>query len=394
MFFIVLNNKSIIYFDTGTSGYGGSFTSLSYNIKIFSSYFKRVYLVYLNESKIFSEIENENVIKIKLDDVLYQKNRKTKIKLFNKMKRFLGNIFPFIKPELEFLLHKKTIEEAERKINFNNIELIHFNIDPLRDFFGYKLCLKYDIPAVFHLRVFHEEKKAKTKIELLNSNNTNRFIAISNSIRNSWLKLGFDSDLVESIPNFIEFDDNRKQFGIKKEQYKYKLLFVGRVEKNKGIDFLLDVFYSLSSDYVLYIVGDGNYLQNVQQRIVDMNIEDRVYIEGFKDDTSCYMSFCDILVIPSMREPFGRVVLEGFVNKIPVIATRVGGMVDIIDENLDGLFVEYGDVQTLKQKIELLRNSQEKATQLVENAFRKVQTTYSENNYKMKLLKVYNDLLE
>ncbi|MCF7914650.1 MAG: glycosyltransferase family 4 protein [Spirochaetaceae bacterium] len=390
----MLNNKSIIYFDTGTSGYGGSFTSLSYNIKIFSSYFKRVYLVYLNESKIFSEIENENVIKIKLDDVLYQKNRKTKIKLFNKMKRFLGNIFPFIKPELEFLLHKKTIEEAERKINFNNIELIHFNIDPLRDFFGYKLCLKYDIPAVFHLRVFHEEKKAKTKIELLNSNNTNRFIAISNSIRNSWLKLGFDSDLVESIPNFIEFDDNRKQFGIKKEQYKYKLLFVGRVEKNKGIDFLLDVFYSLSSDYVLYIVGDGNYLQNVQQRIVDMNIEDRVYIEGFKDDTSCYMSFCDILVIPSMREPFGRVVLEGFVNKIPVIATRVGGMVDIIDENLDGLFVEYGDVQTLKQKIELLRNSQEKATQLVENAFRKVQTTYSENNYKMKLLKVYNDLLE
>ncbi len=389
----MLNNKTILYFDTGTSGYGGSFTSLSYNIKIFSSYFKKIYLVYLNESEIIDSIQIRNVTKIKLDDVLYRKKRTTTIKILNKLKRVIGNICPVLKPKLEFLLHSKTINEVEKRIDLDEIDLIHFNIDPLRDFFGYKLCLKYDIPAVFHLRVFHEEKLSKSKIKLLNSNKSNRFIAISNSIKDSWLKLDINTDMVITIPNFIELPEYKEKAVRPIDQKICKLLFVGRVEKNKGIDFLIEVFSALSNEYELYIVGDGNYLPDIKQKIAELDIQKRVHIEGFNEDPSSYMSFCDILVVPSIREPFGRVVIEGMANKIPVIATKVGGMIDIIEHNKDGLFVDYGDINELKKAIEILNKDKILSAYLVKNALFKVKTIYSESNYKERLLEIYKSTI-
>lgn len=389
----MLKQKSILFIDTGITGYGGSFRSLFYTVNSIKNQFKHIYVVYLNASEIIEQLNGENITLIKIDDPVYCKNRKIHIRIVLKLKRLIEKIFPWFKPLLEFSVHRNTLKTIEREISFADVDIIHFNIDPFRDLFGYKLCLKYNIPAIFHLRVFHLEGNTKSKVKLVN-NVKNNSIAISESIRTSWIDQGLDRNQITVIPNFIRKGSITNEYKITTENNKViKILFLGRIEKDKGLLFLLDAFKLLPEIFELYIVGDGGYMDVISQRIKELKLVKSVHLEGYKKNTEEYLKNSDILIVPSEKEPFGRVVLEGMLNKIPVIASRVGGIVDIIEDDIDGYFVEYNDVEALSDKIKFVANDGKSRKLIIESAYKKVTTIYSEAHYIDALMEIYKGII-
>jgi len=389
----MLKQKSILFIDTGITGYGGSFRSLFYTVNSIKNQFKHIYVVYLNASDILEQLNGENITLIKIDDPVYCKNRKLVIRMALKLKRMIGKIFPCFKPLLEFSVHRNTLKSIEREINFADVDIIHFNIDPFRDFFGYKLCLKYNIPAIFHLRVFHLEENTKSKVKLLN-NLRNNYIAISDSIMASWIDQGLDRKHITVIPNFIKKDNIADTHKIIPENNNaVKILFLGRIEQDKGLLFLLNTFSLLPDIFELYIVGDGSYMDVIRQRIKELKLVNSVHLEGYKKNTVEYLEKSDILIVPSEKEPFGRVVLEGMLNKIPVIASRVGGMVEIIENEVDGYLVDYNDAEALSEKIQFVTRSNKVRNLIIEAAYKKVTTIYSEAHYLDALMGIYKEKL-
>ena len=84
-----------------------------------------------------------------------------------------------------------------------------------------------------------------------------------------------------------------------------------------------------------------------------------------------------IFVLSSLTEGVPLTVLEAMASKLPVIATQVGGVPDIIQDDETGLLVDPGDVHTLREKIEILVKDQEKRRQLASSAYQYVKENYS-----------------
>jgi glycosyltransferase involved in cell wall biosynthesis len=164
-----------------------------------------------------------------------------------------------------------------------------------------------------------------------------------------------------------------------------RLLFVGRVSPEKGVHVLLEAFSLIATDYpeaaldlvgplislpIEYIVGiseepevaglaeyyQEDYGVTLKRMAAEKGLADRVHFLGSlsQPELVSYYQSADILVNPSYSESFGMSLVEALASETPVIAAKVGGMVNIVDENETGLLVERGDVQGLAEAMRRL----------------------------------------
>lgn len=134
----------------------------------------------------------------------------------------------------------------------------------------------------------------------------------------------------------------------------------GRVEKEKGIDYLLDAFHQILQQHTgvkLVIVGSGKALTNLRQRSRRLDLDDWVIFAGSvaNEDMPCFYGASDIFVMPTLREesiPF--VVLEAMACGLPVIASDVSGNKAIIEDGKEGFLFRMGDVPDLVDKLSKL----------------------------------------
>ncbi|MEN8884085.1 MAG: glycosyltransferase, partial [Flavobacteriaceae bacterium] len=113
--------------------------------------------------------------------------------------------------------------------------------------------------------------------------------------------------------------------------------FIGQVKESKGIELLIKVFLKLRNYKWKLLIGgnlDSTYLKHLKSLNNSPDIE---YLGYVKSDS--FFEKIDILVVPSLwNEPFGRVVLESFVNRKPVLASNMGGLSELLSVNKDFLF--------------------------------------------------------
>ncbi|MGR3303179.1 MAG: glycosyltransferase [Candidatus Scalindua sp.] len=126
---------------------------------------------------------------------------------------------------------------------------------------------------------------------------------------------------------------------------KMTLLYVGNMEPVKGTDIAIDAFCRLCGerdDLIFVFVGDGTLRPDLEQVVNKAGLSDRVRFEGRKPNTevATYLYAADILVMPSRNEGLGVIIMEALACGTPVVATRVGGIPELIcDEGL-GILVE------------------------------------------------------
>ena len=141
------------------------------------------------------------------------------------------------------------------------------------------------------------------------------------------------------------------------------LLFVGRLVKEKNIDFLLHAFAKVANEYpsvCLVLVGDGPERDKLAQTAISLNISEKVVFRGWLSPTAVaeHMAASNILVLSSYYEGFGRVILEAAATGIPVVSTACIGPRELIQDGVTGYLIPHDDIDQMASKLLfLLRNS-------------------------------------
>jgi glycosyltransferase involved in cell wall biosynthesis len=103
---------------------------------------------------------------------------------------------------------------------------------------------------------------------------------------------------------------------------------------------------------------------------------------------------CDLVVIPSVAEPFGRVAIEAFFSSVPVVATAVGGLREIIRHNENGLLVPYGDVDAMVESISRIAVEPDLRGRLIASAQKDAQGQFTEKIYGRAVLDIMDRALK
>lgn len=146
----------------------------------------------------------------------------------------------------------------------------------------------------------------------------------------------------------------RKQLGI--EENDFVGLYVGRLDPVKGVGYLIEAVNEvipLYNNFKLIIVGDGS-LRSKYEASVNNNITDNVIFTGYKDNIPEILNISDFFIMPSLSEGAANAVLEASASGLPVIATRVGEIPNIVDDGRTGLLVNPRDVDALVKSMIIL----------------------------------------
>ena len=154
-----------------------------------------------------------------------------------------------------------------------------------------------------------------------------------------------------------------------KSEKKVRLLYVGQINKFKGVHLLLQAFEEIKdTDVELHIVGTGPELATLKKLA---SRDPRIIFHGFvtRHALQDFYAEAHVVIIPSLwPEPFGMVAIEAFAFGTPVIASRSGGLNEIIQEGKNGFLFTPGDVTQLRQIIERLLRNRELIGRLGSNA--------------------------
>ena len=143
------------------------------------------------------------------------------------------------------------------------------------------------------------------------------------------------------------------------------ILYVGRIERLKGLDMLLKALSQIQhKDTFLYVIGGTNNTEEVNRLkkiCIDLNLNEKVHFIGSISRTQLkyYYNSADLYVLPSYYESFGLSVLEAAACGKPTIASKVGGLPSIIRDNETGFLLEQRSLGSLIKKIEILLNDKE-----------------------------------
>ena len=173
--------------------------------------------------------------------------------------------------------------------------------------------------------------------------------------------IGVDDKLTHVIYNGV----NLEKFTPKSKSvamHKPYILFVGNLIKEKGVFELLDAYEALhkqKKDIELHFIGGGPKLAELERRVKAKNISDSVRFVGLvpHDELPQYLSNAKILALPSYREGVPNVILEAMACGVPVVASSVGGIPEVVNEET-GVLVKSIDAHSIEEAmIEALEKS-------------------------------------
>ncbi len=158
------------------------------------------------------------------------------------------------------------------------------------------------------------------------------------------------------------------------------ILFVGRLDRMKGVDVLLEALAQLREMGIpcrCTIVGDGPAKKDLQRHAGSLGLDGMVVFTGTCSDISSRMQQAAIFVLPSHSEGTPNVLLEAMACGLPIVATEVGGIPDIIHSGSNGLLVPPADSAALCSALATLLNDREQAGDLGKKARRDAESCYS-----------------
>ena len=276
----------------------------------------------------------------------------------------------------------------------NKIDIIHTH-HRYPEFLSYLISKMINVKTI---STVHSLVEGKNKFSF----KSDRLIAVSKTVE-KMLRENFNipAEKIIMLYNSIEPFNIENNESIENIREKYDIpqdgkiiLFLGRISKIKGIDLLIEAFNKLhlqSNKLFLLIVGQiydkyfDNILKNLSSNIIILNPVKNPYM---------FYSFADLIVLPSREESFSYIVREAGLFKKPFIGSNTGGIAEFIDDGINGLLFEKGNVLQLSEKIQYLLNNTEEAKVLGENLFIKVKKQICSGKYYETLSAIYNNMIE
>jgi len=205
------------------------------------------------------------------------------------------------------------------------------------------------------------------------------------------------------LPNGIDLE---KFHGFSKwavrEEFKIPLdekiiIFVGGLKSIKGVAYLIEAFKTISQTFPkarLLLVGDGQERHNLEELVKKHSLQEKVHFLGQIENANIpkYMSLADIFVLPSLFEMFGVVNLEAMASGLPIVATRVYGVPEVVEDGQNGFLVDSKSPEQLAEKMLLLFENDQLREEISENNKEKAKK-YSWEHIIEKLEKIYSEVI-
>ena len=190
------------------------------------------------------------------------------------------------------------------------------------------------------------------------------------------IPIGIDQRRFDRSPNR---DVIRSRYGVGRDER--LLLFVGRLTSQKGCEYLIRALPSISKHHnvKLLIVGDGYMRQELERIAASTSDGWRTKFLGFLQDSDLTdLLLCsDVMVIPSVYEPFGVVALEGMAAGVPVVASNIDGLAEIVKHEENGILAFPRDSSSISWAVSRILTDRTNTARLVENAKRDVASRFS-----------------
>ncbi len=166
---------------------------------------------------------------------------------------------------------------------------------------------------------------------------------------------------------------------------------IAELHPSKCIDVAIDAFAMLENkqQLKLVIIGEGEMRSELEKRIEKHDLQNHIFLVGYKHAAARLLKTFDTFILPSHTEALGMVILEAGLAKLPVVATRVGGIPEIVEDGVTGLLVEPKNPEDLAKKMTKLLNDPKLRTELAENLHKKVTEQFSLEKMVHNTIKIY-----
>ncbi len=175
-----------------------------------------------------------------------------------------------------------------------------------------------------------------------------------------------------------------------------QLIIVGRVEEIKGHIYLFKAMPAVIKKYPavqLLILGNGKEKQQLEVKAGELGITNHINFLGFQQNPAEYICSSDIIILPSLFEPFGLVYIESFALKVPVIAFDVQACNEVISNNETGILVPVFDVAALAEKIIFLLDHPQERERISKNAYQRFTEYFNTGRMVTETVAWYNSVV-
>ncbi len=243
----------------------------------------------------------------------------------------------------------------------------------------------FEKSLISNFKKFHDKIIAKRLIERVS-----KIICICESERCFLIKeFGVNKDKIEVVPNGITEDAFVIENTPRRIDYPY-ILMIGRIAKIKRMDMVIKIMQKLPDQLHLIIAGnDGGELKNLVLLASKINVANRVHFIGpvFGKEKYSLMRNTLGLIIASWFESQSIVALESMIQGTPIIASKVGGIPDIVENIHDCYLYDYGDKDSLRKYIMQLFENRKNVSKISSDSL----SIYRWDNITERILEVYKN---
>jgi glycosyltransferase involved in cell wall biosynthesis len=198
----------------------------------------------------------------------------------------------------------------------------------------------------------------RTLIDRASRRSVSRFVAVSEAVETELIADKVAASRITVIPNGVEILQLRRAassaLGPKPDEARARVGFVGRLEQIKGCEFFIRAAALLAADHpsVSFVVaGTGSRERVLRMMAADLGIADRVEFLGHVESVAPLLAALDVVVVPSLSEASGLTAIEALALGVPVVASRVGGLPDVVVHEETGLLVAPGDSEGIARAV-------------------------------------------
>lgn len=299
--------------------------------------------------------------------------------------------------DLDFSLRQRLAELARK----SGSDVIHVHSRRGADTFGGRAAKAAGIPAILTRRVQSAEPSAWLRYKCRPYSRT---VAISSAVHDELSRAGVEEHRLHLIPSAVDTERFRPDPAARArilERYELPgdallAVSVAQLIRRKAQDFLLPLTARLLEDkpeYRLLLFGQGPEQAKLELQAVRLGLEKHVLFCGFDPECAALLPGFDLFLHPARREGLGAVVLEAMSTGLPVVASSVGGIVDVIEDGVDGCLVAPDDGDEWYRVVHELVKDPARRARLGTEARRTIESRFTIERMTESYLKLYEQVV-
>ncbi|HBH35128.1 MAG TPA: hypothetical protein DDW45_01590 [Gammaproteobacteria bacterium] len=303
-----------------------------------------------------------------------------------------GGTDPNIVRELLKLIHKESIDLVHS-------HMYHANL------YGRFAARKAGIPAIASIHnIYARQKWHRRLVNWYLARHTATITAGSEDIKRDVMHYDHVPEpLIEIIPNSVDL--SRSDSALTKKEARERLGIadnllllgtVGRLAEQKGHRYLIDALALLNGRGIkphLLLIGEGKEETSLKEQVAEKGLQEQIHFLGTRNDLGDLFRAMDIFVMPSLWEGLSLAMLSAMAAKLPIVATSVGGIPEVLGENEYGIVVPPADIEPLAEAIMRCVTNNDLAREIAEKGAQHVREHYSDAAMVARFQEIYEKAL-